>query len=810
MTFENIKFITSDIKESPEFFREFSLEAEPCKATLLITGLGLYNAYINGVKAGDAYLAPGSNEYSSYLRYQEIDVTDLVRSGDNKIEVLLGNGWYKGQFGLMPRQGLDELKYYLAAELVIETAAGSGESIIISADETWMAQESCIRSNSIYSGEIRDDFFSAEAQFPCKIADVNFNVIPEICPPVREKLTMKPELIITTNGEKVLDFKQNMAGIIRFHSTLKAGQKIELKFGEILIDGNFCNENLREAGKGGYIYISDGIEKDVEAIFTYFGFRYVKVNTDADVNPDDFTAVVLYSDLKETMHVTTSNPKLNRLLQNSLWGQRSNFLDVPTDCPQRDERLGWTGDAQAFANTACFHMDCEDFYRKYLKDLRVDQALLGGNITMFSPCFGDAAPGGPAWADAATIIPWTVYEHYGNPEDLKEFYPLIKDYVDTLIRVDNEERGNHIVENGHCFGDWLAMDGATPNSFKGGTDDVFVRAVYYWNSVSIASRSAAVIGEAEDAQHYGMLAEEIKAAIQDEFFSKNGRLSIDTQAGYVLALHFDLCPDRNKVIEGFKRRLSQDQLKLKTGFVGTSFLLQTLFECGMDDYAYRMLFTEEFPGWLYAINLGATTIWERWNSVMPDGTLSPTGMNSLNHYSYGAVASSVYSCIAGLRNAAPGWKKAVIEPHPNYRLRSIDMAFDSPAGTYRSAWEIQADGSIKLSVTIPEGTEARIILPLHPENAEYEAGPGTYEYAYMPTVDFLHPYNADTFICDIAGDENAVNALKAAVPGFFEGIFATYTNNSACNLDGAIFFTPIQNLPQIIDETLRGVKVEIK
>lgn len=867
MEISNLRFITSEVEESPRFFRSFTLSSSPEKAKLVITGLGLYTAFINGKKAGDAYLAPGFNDYDGYLRYEEIDVADLLQEGENRIEVFLGNGWYKGRFGLMSFTDSWGKEYLLAAGLSGELK--DGESFCIVTDESWKASETCIRSNTIYDGEVRDDTFIPEKEYPCRLvgtsetmpADLDLKgetgspekperfpcdaVIPGpegrvyrltsgLCPPVRAKLTRKPKLLHTPAGERVLDFGQNLAGIVRIHNRMAAGETVHLTFGEVLLNGNFCNSNYRDA-VGGFTYTSDGAEKDVEPMFTYFGFRYAKVEiTAADgtesgneqICPEDYTALVLYTDLKETMEVHTSHPLLNRLLENSLWGQRSNFLDVPTDCPQRNERLGWTGDAQVFAGTACFHMNCEDFYRKYLRDLRFDQtAYMHGDIPMFSPCQKDGAPGGPAWADAAVIIPWTMFEQYGNLEYLKEAYPMMRDYMEVLIQKDKNDGGTHILTSGHCFGDWLALDGSSPNAFKGGTDDVYVRSVYYWYAADLLAKASRELGLAADHQQYRQLAEEIREAIREEFFSRSGRLCIDTQTGYVLALHFGLCPDREKLIEGFKNRLAKDMLKLKTGFVGTGFLLQTLFENGMEDYAFRMLFTEEYPGWLYAVKMGATTIWERWNSVMPDGSLSPTGMNSLNHYSYGAVASAVYSCIAGLKNAAPGWRRVFIEPHPDRRLRQIHIAFQSPAGTYESGYEILPDGSLRIEFTIPEGGTGRTVLPYYPGKAVktegFEAGKigpggiaevtaGHYLCEYMPTVDFFHPYNGDTFIADIVADENAVQALKTAIPGAFDEALAGVDNGAASNLAGAIFFSPFPDLPARIEEILRNVRYEVK
>ena len=498
------------------------------------------------------------------------------------------------------------------------------------------------------------------------------------------------------------------------------------------------------------------------------GFRYIKVEGIADINPADFTGVVIYSNLPVTMRAQTENAKINRLMQNALWGQRGNFVDLPTDCPQRDERLGWTGDTQVFAGTACFQMDCYPFYKKFMTDMRADQRMYyNGDIPMFCPSLkGKAGPGGPAWADAATILPWRVYMAYGDMALLRTNYVMMRDYVETLLARDRAVGDTHILSEGFAFGDWLAQDGVTAQSLKGSTDETFIRTVYYWNSVRLTAMAASALDYQDDAKRYGKLMAEIRYAILDEFFSPKGRLSVDTQTGYVLALYFGLYREKNKVIAGLKTRLYYDSYQIKTGFVGTPLMLAALIDNGMVDEAYRTLMSEGCPGWLYAVNLGATTIWERWNSLLPDGTINGTEMNSLNHYAYGSVVEMLYSRIAGLQCEAPGWRRAVIAPALNYRLKKMSLVFDSPQGEYRVSFEI-IDGSVALNVVIPNGASAKIFLPAHPDNLTVEVSSGNYAYHYTADASLCHPFSKECMVMDLLTDEDARNILSNNLPQIF-------------------------------------------
>ena len=761
-----LRFITPEKPIScPRLWKDFSC-GNPEKAELTITGLGLYRAFLNGQRVGRDYLTPGFNDYDAYLRVQTYDVTSMIKD-ENCLEVWLGNGWYKGRLGF--RGGKENRwgeKYLLAAHLTITLAGGA--KMEITTDASWQAAASPIVSGNIYDGEVRDDTIAVDPVVSCVVVDADYNLEAQFSPCIRVKTEMKPTLVQTPAGEQVLDFGQNMAGVIRFVNRIPKGKEIRIQTGEVLQGGNFYRDNLRSA-KSEFIYKSDGIVKDVEPMFTFFGFRYAKVEGLEQVNPDDFTAVCLSSDLRETLEASTSCNELNQLLKNSLWGQRSNFLDVPTDCPQRDERLGWTADTQVFMNTACYQMDCKDFYRKFMRDMRADQQLYyHGDIPAFSPSLkGEAIHGGAVWADAGTIIPWNLYMDYGDEALLRESYPMMRDYAEYLISADKQAGGSHIIFHSFTFGDWLAQDGMTPQSLKGGTDDAFIQGVYYYNSIMLTARAASVLKEIEDEERYKTLADQIRRALLDEYFSPNGNLTVDTQTGYVLALYYGVYRDKEKLLAGFRRRLQRDFYRITCGFTGAPLILSVLLDNGLTDVAYRMLLTEEFPGWLYAVKLGATTIWERWNSLEPDGTISGTGMNSLNHYAYGSVCEAIYSRVMGLKNAAPGWKKAQIAPKINGRLKEAHIRFRSPAGEWCVDWRIQKNGTVFLHAEIPENATAHVVLPDHPESAEVDVGSGIWEWTWTPLVDYLHPFSAQTRMMDLMDNDGAATIVQRYAPALY-------------------------------------------
>lgn len=737
--------------EHPVLVRRFRAGTGP--ARLYITGLGLYEAYLNGRRVGDALLTPGFTEYQHHVRYQTYDVTELLRE-DNELRVTLGNGWYKGRFGLQGRANIYGDRFLLAAEL-----RQNGQTLWQSGGE-FEVWSSGFLSSGIYDGEFFDATHKPRLLGRAQVVDAQFPVVPQTGPPVRAKQRLTPVLLRTPKGEQVLDFGQNMAGIVEFTCREPYGTKISLQAGEVLQNGCFYRDNLRDA-RARFDYIADGKTRRVTQHFTYYGFRYMLVEGIGQVDPADFTALALYSDLEPTLFCRTSAPKLDRLLHNALWGQRSNFVDVATDCPQRSERLGWTGDTQVFAPTACYHMDCLAFYEKTLDDLRAEQGLYGGNLPNYAPSVRQETGGGCAvWSDIATILPWTLYTWYGDKGLLSRSYPLMRDYAEFLIRRDRDHGNTRLYHEGG-FGDWLAGDGVCDQAFVGGTEVGFISAVYYRHSVGLTAQAARELGREQDAARYSALAEEIRAAILREYFTPTGRFALDTQTAYVLALRYGLYPNRDRTVQALRERFKKDFFKIKSGFAGTPLMLPTLFACGMDDDAYRLLFNEELPGWLYAVNMGATTIWERWNSILPDGSVSGTGMNSLNHYAYGSVCEAVYGDIAGLRPAAPGWKRATFRPRPNYRMREIELRFVSPSGTYAAGWTLLDSGELDVRLTVPQGASAQAVLP---GRDAFSVEAGEHRWQYMPEIDYLHPFSRDSYLYDLLRCNAAAETLKRHHP----------------------------------------------
>ncbi len=773
----------------PILSRQFPLHGEVKRARLYVTGVGLFEVTLNGKKMGQEFLMPYLNNYEKQIQVLTFPAERYLKQ-ENTLEILLGKGWYMGVFGM----GLQAENYgdrmAAVAELHLEYADGTEE--VIGTDENWEYHGSDIEDSGIYDGEILNRLLWKEREnvrkpvevlgrpgqgLPAKALEesekisqrqtvVDVPLADRMSLPILAKETIPvKEVIHTPAGELVLDMGQNFAGFVEFTADFPAGIRIELDFGEILQEGNFYRENYRSA-KSRFVYVSNGEKEVVRPHFTYFGFRYVRVSGwPGECRKEDFAGKALYSDISRTGYITTSHEKLNQLYNNTLWGLKSNFLDIPTDCPQRDERLGWTGDAQVFAPTACYHMDTRAFYHKFIQDLRDEQQILDGGVPNYLPNFGHPESVGSIWGDIAVLLPQALFTHYGSLDEMEYCYPLMKDWVDYIDRKDAARGRQYLYNFGFTFGDWLALDGTTTSSFKGNTDDSYLASLYYCHSVQIVKEMAGRLGKTEDAAHYAQLEECIRQAVYDEYFSKSGRLAIDTQAAYVAALKFNICPDRARVIEQFKVRLKKDGYQIKCGFVGAPLLCMTLAEAGLYELAYDFLLNEQFPGWLYCVNLGATTVWERWNSVMPDGSMNPAGMNSLNHYSYGSVMEFVYAYVGGIRPAEPGFAKAVIAPYPDIRIPKVDCVYISVNGKYRSAYEILPNGQIHVQVEIPFNCEAEVELPAY-EKGKMILAAGNYEFTYTPMRDFRKPYHPGTTLKRLAQDSQAVGILGKYVPAY--------------------------------------------
>lgn len=727
----------------PLLYRELQLPAPVAEARAYICGLGLYHFEVNGRKVGEEYLTPYCNAYDQWIQYQTFDVTDQLQAGTNLLSVMLGNGWYKGRYGA--NGGAVNFygdRFALLCELHITLEDGT--RLVVVTDSLWKAQPSPVIVSDIFDGEMVDARISKipapEAASPVRpIAIGTDRLEARRSLPVRVIETIKPvALLHTPAGETVLDMGQNMTGWVRFRTTAPAGTEICLQFGEVLQDGSFFRDNLRTA-KAEYIYIADGTDAEVVPYFTFFGFRYVNLSGwVGPINLDDFTGCVVYSQMDATGVIETSNPKVNQLFKNALWSHKGNFLDIPTDCPQRDERLGWTGDIQVFSGTACFNMDSAAFLAKFAYDLGKEQAKLGGMVPHIVPMVNLNKGGATAWGDVATILPWNLYTFYGDRAFLEAQFDSMRAWVDYIRQIDDESGGRRLWTEGDHFGDWLALDASDPVSRKGGTPHDFIASAFYCYSARLVSKAARVLGLPDAAAEYERLSAEIKAAMQREYFTATGRLAVPTQTGYLLALFMDIVPDeyRERVERDLIDRLKQDNVHLRTGFVGTPYLCRVLSNHGANDLAYRLLLNEDFPSWLYAVNLGATTIWERWNSLNPDGSIrSPrpntadldastrsAKMNSLNHYAYGSIVEWMFRDMCGLNPAedelgATGFRRARIAPKPHASLQWARARYRSAAGDYVSGWRIDDTGMITIEITIPFNASARVVLPDAPLEA---------------------------------------------------------------------------------------------
>lgn len=759
-TFEKFDapFITPKDKTlfSPYVFRGFTLEKRPVSARLKITGLGLYRAFLNGKRVGKTYLTPGFNDYGSYLRVGTYDVSEMLDEGENELGVFLGDGWYRGEIGLERKKEVYGSEYQVAAELVLTFADGTVAAL--QTDENWRARASSCVENSIYDGEKHDFTHPTEHSCECVFSNAHFPTCPDFGAPTVEKAILKPALIISPKGEYILDFGQNFAGFVRFSGMLRHGQMLKISHGEVLQEGCFYNENLRSA-KAVAEYVGDGKERVYEPMFTYFGFRYALVEGLDAVSVSDFEGVVLSADIPRACLCRTADNDINILIENTYRGQLSNFIDVPTDCPQRDERLGWTADAQVFASTACFNSDCYSFYKKYLRDLRDDQTLYyAGDFPMYSPSLiGTPPAGGAVWADCGVILPWKLYEFYGDIVLLQNCFKMMTDYVSVLRERDIEQGDRGLVTEGFAFGDWLALDGLDETAMVGATDKGFIMSVYYYNSVNLTAKAADELGRPERRELF-LLAGRIRNAILNEYFSPAGRLALDTQTAYVLSLYYGIYRIKEPVVAAFEKRLQRDGYKLTTGFVGTPLLLPALFDAGLTTDAYRILLNREYPGWLYEVGLGATTVWERWNSLLPNGKVSETGMNSFNHYAYGSVCEAVYTRIAGLRLGEAGWKSAVIEPCPHRLMLSAEIEYIAPTGKWKVKWNLDIEKEkLFINTVVPAGCTARINIF---GKTVSEVSDGEYSFEVPVPADISFPFSCDTPNIDIMAFEPTKSLLK--------------------------------------------------
>ncbi len=716
---------TTRSNPSPLLRTDFTLGGTIASARAYVTALGLYEMQINGRRVGDQVLAPGWTSYDSRLQYQTYDVTGLLRRGQNAIGVTLGDGWYRGRLAWETRRNTYGKSVALLAQVVVRYTDGR-EQVIATADD-WKASTGPIRTSDIYNGETYDarlekrgwsePGYAATDWKPVRLVAHSKDIlISPAGPPIRRIEEIVPiKVLHTPAGETVVDMGQNMVGWTRLRVRGPAGTSVRLDHAEVLDKaGNFYTENLRTAKQEDTYTLKGGADETFEPHFTFHGFRYVKVTGyPGTVTPAALTGVVVHSDMPRTGQFASSDPMLNQLYHNIVWGQKGNFVGVPTDCPQRDERLGWTGDAQVFSRTAAFNYDVAGFFTSWLGDAIVDQRKLGSFPDVIPDVLTRGEPDATSsagWGDAGVIIPWTMYLAYGDTRLLGRQYPSMRRYVDYQHKV----AGDALLWNtGWHYGDWLAYSTVRADYPGATTDKDLIATAFFAHSADLVARSAAVLGNTDDARTYRDLFERIKAAWNREYVTASGRMSSNTQTAYALALQFHLLPESGRADAGNRLAANVRQMgHLTTGFIGTPYLTNSLSETDHLAEAYQLLLNKKYPSWLYPITQGATTIWERWDGEKPDSTFQETSMNSFNHYAYGAIGDWMVRVVAGLDldEAAPGYRHVVIHPQPGGTLTSARAELLTPYGPAMSSWSIDG-GRLRLEVRVPPNTHATVRLP---------------------------------------------------------------------------------------------------
>lgn len=689
------------------FSREFKTEKDIVSASLEITALGVYVARINGARVGDFVLAPGWTSYKYRLQVDTYDVTDMLAE-KNTITLGIAPGWkamsYFGKHYGDSYLGFNEV----AAICALTVVYADGETEIITSGGDWNCENGKYVYSNLYNGYIYDpayvDIFPAKAQVFEKDRKVLLDRQGE---KVVENERLAPvEIIKTPKGETVLDFGQNMTGYVEFKIKGNKGERAVISHAEVLdAEGNFYTDNLRSA-KAQAVFICDGKEHIHKSDYNFFGFRYIRLeNWSDEVKKENFTAIVVHSDMKRTGYFECSDERVNKLFSNIIWGQKSNFLDVPTDCPQRDERLGWTGDAQVFVKTASYNYDVERFFIKWLADLRADQTNWGTIPHVIPGVFEPNEDCSAAWADAATICPWQIYLTYANKDIIAESLDSMKDYLEFI----ESRMDNGIWSRSWHFGDWLNLDGSSPEDCSKGTEKNLIATAYYVYSSEIYAKSLELCGK--DAAEMWAKREKSIEAFRREYM-KDGRIlpEFATQTAAVLALHFGITDNAPETAKQLNELVTECG-HLKTGFVGTPYLLHALSDNGYAETAYSLLLREEYPSWLFSVKMGATTIWEHWDSVREDGTMWSTSMNSFNHYAYGSVADWLYGDAAGIKidESKPAFEHIVFAPVTDGRLTYVKASIESRKGLVKSEWKTE-NGKTEYEFTVPEGAAATVIL----------------------------------------------------------------------------------------------------
>ena len=757
-------FVASPVpgNAAPYFRRDFTA-AIPEKATLYVTGLGIVEPYLNGVRVGDEMLAPGWTSYRHRLHVSRHDVTDLIREGANAVGAIVGDGWAVGRIGYEGRRNhyTDRPALFLQLELDY----GDRTEIVSSAEE-FRCGTGAVLVGDLLDGETYDAQLEPENWSTPGFDDRDWalaapfdwdlgTLIDTGAPPIRRIEELAAVSVTTSpSGKKIVDFGQNIAGWLRITTSGTTGATITLRHAELLSGGELDTTSLRTAAATDR-YTCRGGGETWEPRFTFHGFRYAEM----DGPFDEVRAVVVHSDMPRSGWFDSSHELLNRLHTNVVWSMRGNFVGMPTDCPQRDERLGWTGDLNAFGPTAAFLYDVRGVLGSWLEDLAAEQRAKGYVPMVVPDVLSTPAPPTALWSDAAVSVPWALYREYGDAEILRRQYSSMTTFVrDVEGRLDE----NGLWSSGYQFGDWLDPDAPDEDAAGGKTDRYLVAGAFLCRVTREMADTAAVLGQDDDARHFTALAERVRDAFRREYVTAAGRVSGETVTAYALAICFGILDAAQEVHAGqqLARLVAKADYRISTGFAGTPYVCEALSRTGHLDEAYLVLLETGCPSFLYPVTMAATTIWERWDAIRPDGTLHSTGLDSQNHYALGAVANWVHRVVGGLTPVEPGYRTMRIAPRPGGGLTHATLTHDTVHGRVTVAWRAD-DDRMCLEVTIPEGTTATVELPLHPDGRVEKIIAGDHAWEYELPRPPQHEYTLDTPLETLVGDPAVWRAVSA-------------------------------------------------
>lgn len=765
------------------FRRDFRTGERPQRATLRVTALGIVVPYLNGTRVGDEVLAPGWTSYRHRLQVSTYDVTDLLTDGENAVGAIVGEGWAVGAltWELKRHNWADRPALYLQLELVYEDRVE-----VIATDEQFRVGTGGVRENGVYLGETHDarqepegwsrPGFDDSGWAPAQLFDWGLDALIEpVAPPIRRIEELAPvELRRTPSGTTIVDFGQNISGWVRLTVTGDAGTTVTLRHAELLKpDGELERETNRGAEATDRYTLRGGAPETWEPQFTFHGFRYVEIQGwPGELSVEALRAVVVHSDMARTGWFETSDDLVTKLHENTVWSMRGNFVGVPTDCPQRDERLGWTGDINAFAPTATVLYDVRGVLGSWLQDLAAEQRELG-TVPFVVPDVRAlwTTPSPTAlWGDVAISLPWTLYQEYGDLEILRASYASMTSFLGEVEKALDEVG---LWSTGFQWGDWLDPDAPADDPSGGKTNRYLLASAYLVKTSREMADTAALLGQDNDVEHFRQLHDRVRAAFRHEFVTGSGRLVNETATAYAITIMFGILDEDQlgKAGDRLADIVAKAGYKISTGFSGTPLVTDALSSTGHLDAAYRLLRQTESPSFLYPITMGATTVWERWDSVLPDGTVNATGMTSLNHYALGAVAGWLYHVVGGLTRTEAGWRHFRIAPQPGGELMWARAAHDTIHGRAEVSWRVE-DGQLLLEATVPPGTTATVVLPLHPDDRTEEVGPGHHTWRYPAPEGYGAPFRftMEATLGELSQDAEIWAALQEVFRSHLPGI----------------------------------------